>query len=97
MSSGFLHRLSKYLERLRTESAFQDTLELVDLENPPVTGDPPPPARICDSSEPCETPPTKMRRLRRLCRRVTGSFRSHAGTARPPWRWRSRADWVTEP
>src|SRR5210317_1741323 len=97
MSSGFLHRLSKYLEKLRMESAFQDTTEVVDLENPLVTGDPHPPEPICDSPEPFETPPTKMRRLRRLCQRVTESFRSHAGTGRPPWRWRSRVSWDTAP
>ena len=35
--SDFLHRLLKFINQLRMESAFQDSTELLNLENPPRT------------------------------------------------------------
>jgi superfamily II DNA or RNA helicase len=49
----FLPRLSKFLDQLRMESAFQDSMELISLENPRKTGDLSPPGSepsLSDSS-----------------------------------------------
>ena len=86
--SDFLHRLLKFINQLRMESAFQDSTELLNLENPLMTDVPNPLRPEAHSPESSEMPPIKTKPLMLLSRRVMEFFRCHAGMARPPYPWR---------
>ena len=82
---GFPPPLSRYLDQLRMESAFQDITELVNWENPRKIRD------LClheflpDSMELSGTPPIRTPHLQRLLTQVTGSSVYRAGSGRPPF------------
>jgi len=59
-TTDFLPRLSKFLDQLRMESAFQDSTEPINLENPRKIRDPSPPGSEPSLSDSSETRHTKM-------------------------------------
>jgi hypothetical protein len=83
----FLHRLLGFTEQLKKECAFQDSTEVLDLENPPVISDLNPLEQSWNFTDNSEMSPTRMKRLIELWKRVRGSFHSRVATARPPSRW----------
>ncbi len=85
---GFPPPPFKVLDQLRTESAFQDSMELLYLENPKKTKDQTQSKLESTSLVPSETQPTKMRRWPLLFKPVTESFRFPVDTGKQRYHWR---------
>src|SRR6056300_667563 len=84
---GFPPPPSKFLEQLRMECAFQDSTELLGLENPRRTGAQNQPGLRLNLLDNSETPPIRTPHLLRLLVRVMEFSHSHAGMERPPYPW----------
>ena len=83
----FLHHLSKFSDQLRMESAFQDSTELLKLENPKRIRDQNPPGSIPNLSDNLGILHTKMMPSEQQLKQGMVCFLYHAGMAKRRYPW----------
>ena len=83
----FLHRLSKFSNQLRMESAFPDSMELLNLENLNMTSDQNQLKLIPDLQDNSGMPHTKMKHSEQLLKQGMASFLYHVAMAKRRYPW----------